>query len=528
MNTGIINLSTLSELSASMRSAETAEAMLGVTLLSLMGKLRCRWVALLVPTDGEGYRPVASKGRFPQDAVASPEASYPIAVPLDLPGVGRALLCAGPSMTSPEYSEEEKHYVVLVAGMAGSAAELIARRTGLEAAKRLVDKEKQLVRTLFETAGEFLGVVDNNDALRLFRYRLMGQLMVRRFAVVYCSQGADCSVLVDRLESPLGAETARYLIAERPPALSDRADIPLIAHLEAPTGGKVSVALGYRNDTRPYAEDEVDFVHSLARFLLSAFENSRLFAETLRRKQLENEMALARTIQGGLLPSAMPKPPGWSLGALTISAKAVGGDYYDCIETEPGIYLMAIADVSGKGLPASLLMANIQAALRTLARDNKPLDGMISRINDLLYENTNPDKFVTAFFVLLNTATGRLVYSNAGHNPPLLVRADGTQEKLTEGGLILGILPSISPWEIGETTLRTGDTLVMFTDGVTEAMDADNKEYTDERLEELLGTIPGESHSAEIANAILADVRSFVQAAEQSDDITILVIKKET
>lgn len=242
------------------------------------------------------------------------------------------------------------------------------------------------------------------------------------------------------------------------------------------------------------------------------------------RDRLENELALARRIQARLLPSAPPVLPGWDIAGGGESAREVGGDYYDHIDLGGGRLVLVIADVSGKGVPASLLMSAFRAALVSQDLAAAEPTRVASRLNEFLHASVEPGRFVTAFVAFLDGATGRVVFVNAGHNPPLLLRAGGAHEWLTEGGTILGILPS-SVFTAGETTMEPGDLLALYTDGVTEGADATGDMWGEERLLAATRRRSGLAAPAIVAETV-AEVREFEGASGPADDITMLVAKR--
>jgi phosphoserine phosphatase RsbU/P len=242
------------------------------------------------------------------------------------------------------------------------------------------------------------------------------------------------------------------------------------------------------------------------------------------RDRLEIELELARRIQARLLPAAAPNVPGLDVAGLSESAREVGGDYYDHLDLGGGRVLLVIADVSGKGVPAALLMSGFRASLMSQDTTSDQPDVVARRVNDFLHRSVEPGRFVTAFFGFLDAESGRLVYANAGHNPPILLRADGTVEWLREGGLILGFLPD-PPFASGETTLARGDLLVLYTDGVTEGADAAHQQFGEERLVASVRTA-GATSSGELARRIVREVRAFEGASGAADDITVLVARR--
>jgi sigma-B regulation protein RsbU (phosphoserine phosphatase) len=255
-----------------------------------------------------------------------------------------------------------------------------------------------------------------------------------------------------------------------------------------------------------------------------SLENTRLFREAIERQKLEDELIIAREIQKGLLPSTLPSLPSMSLAAANISSKQVGGDYYDVLRVSEKQWVIAIGDVSGKGTPAALLMANLQASIRALVPLGFPLDDLTGRVNDLMCENTGGSKFVTFFWGLLDVSGRTLSYVNAGHNYPILFKKNGIIRKLDKGGMILGVLKTTTPYEHETVALDPGDVLVMYTDGVSEAMNRDSHEYGEERLERAVDAHRG-AEADDILNAIYKDVVSHAGGAPQSDDITMMILR---
>jgi sigma-B regulation protein RsbU (phosphoserine phosphatase) len=217
--------------------------------------------------------------------------------------------------------------------------------------------------------------------------------------------------------------------------------------------------------------------------------------------------------------------PGLDVAGLSESAREVGGDYYDHVDLGGGRLLLVIADVSGKGVPAALLMSGFRAALVSQDLSQARPEDVASRVNEFLNRSVEPGRFVTAFLGLLDAASGTLTYVNAGHNPPLLLRAGGTLEPLEAGGVILGILPG-TRYERGEVTLAPGDLLALYTDGVTEGANAANEMWGEERLAALLRASASAS-ATDIAQRIVREVRAFEGERGPADDITVLVAKRE-
>jgi serine phosphatase RsbU (regulator of sigma subunit) len=242
------------------------------------------------------------------------------------------------------------------------------------------------------------------------------------------------------------------------------------------------------------------------------------------RDRLESELELARRIQQRLLPAGPPSIEGLDIAGCSEPAREVGGDYYDHIDLGGGRVLLVIADVSGKGVPAALLMSGFRASL--MSQDAQALgpERLAERVNDFLHRSVETGKFVTAFLGFLDSGTGHIVYANAGHNPPVLLRRDGRVEWLAAGGVVLGIMPHFR-FESGEAVLEPGDLLALYTDGVTEGQNAAGELWGDDRLIESLRRLAGRP-SAEAARALVSEVRAYEGEAGAADDVTVLMARR--
>jgi sigma-B regulation protein RsbU (phosphoserine phosphatase) len=259
-----------------------------------------------------------------------------------------------------------------------------------------------------------------------------------------------------------------------------------------------------------------------------AFENAWRFRETLSRKRVEQELALAASIQQGLFPAAMPAIAGYDLAAFNRPASQVGGDYYDTfvspIDGPPASCLLCVADVSGKGLPASLLMSTIQASLRALRARTTGLVDLTAEINELLYATTPGNKYATAVLFQFDARSGRAAYVSAGHARCLVARADGRVEPLEPCGPPVGLLTGLE-WEEKGLDLEPGDTLALFSDGVTEAWNGAEEEFGEDRIVAALRESRCETADATVARVVAA-IDRFAAGAPQHDDITLLVARR--
>ncbi len=241
----------------------------------------------------------------------------------------------------------------------------------------------------------------------------------------------------------------------------------------------------------------------------------------LHQQEQEREIAEAKAIQEKLLPREIPQMPGYGIASAWQSARLVGGDYFDILPLDTKTLGLCIADVAGKGMPAALLMSNLQAAVRGLSSLSVAPNLLCNRLNSIVYRNTESDRFITFFYAHLEALTRRLLYVNAGHNAPFVVRSDGSHERLREGGTVLGVYAS-REYEMGSTQLFPGDRVILFTDGVTEACNPAGEEFGEARLLRLLQDCRTLSAGA-LQAKILREVAEFGGGRWQ-DDATLLVL----
>jgi len=238
-------------------------------------------------------------------------------------------------------------------------------------------------------------------------------------------------------------------------------------------------------------------------------------------RQVKLELDEAREIQRSLMPRKMPHLHGFSIANAWQPARGVSGDYLAAFKLDDLRAALCVADVAGKGVPAALLMSNMQAALKSLASENISPSELCGKLNKLMCGNTPLQKFITCFYSQLDIATRKLTFTNAGHNPPMLVGRDGECIRLDEGGRVIGAFPD-STFAQREIQLYEGDKLLLFTDGVTEARDAAGEEFGEQRLQECLRSYAG-CNAAELRTLILDEVTEFC-AGKFDDDATLMVL----
>jgi sigma-B regulation protein RsbU (phosphoserine phosphatase) len=273
-----------------------------------------------------------------------------------------------------------------------------------------------------------------------------------------------------------------------------------------------------------YHEGHLELLTAFAAQAAVAVERARTAHDRVEQRRLEKELAVARDIQRSFLPASAPIIPGFELAGTSITHDEVGGDYYDFIPVSETRLGLAIADVSGKGIPAALLMAGFRMSLLAEIRNEFAIRAVIRKANQLLHESTERERFVTAFYGVLDWKNGVLIYSNAGHNPPMLLKADGRIEQLTEGGVALGVLPD-ARYEECPIAIGPGDLLVLYTDGVSEAENESKEQFGEARLEALMRKHANDS-AEEILKAIVDAVTTWAGERGPTDDLTLLVVRR--
>ncbi len=283
-----------------------------------------------------------------------------------------------------------------------------------------------------------------------------------------------------------------------------------------------------------YAASDLKLLNTLALQSATAIENARLFERTVsaardreRLLALHKELEVASTIQKSILPSEFPPFPErheFEIHAAMTPAMEVGGDFFDFFLIDEARLGFVIADVSGKGVPAALFMAVSRTLIKATALGGLAPEECLSQVNRVLTSENVSGMFVTVFYGVLDLSSGEVAYCSAGHNLPYVMRRDGRVEALERtGGLALGVFARAA-YKSKRIRLETGDGLFLYTDGITEAMDADKNEFTDHRLEELLRKLPGKP-LAEIIDGVVSEVTSFASGAPQADDMTTLVLR---
>jgi len=438
--------------------------------------------------------------------------------------------------TKSDFTAQELEFVESLCIISSTAVANSRIIDQLNETNRKLDQRIHELNTLFDLSKEF-NLLSNRDKIsRIFKFALMGQLLIRSFFLIYRT-GNGIELLTSSNFPTSDSESLNKIfkiskeialvdeeLREQIPALRSSGISSLISI--SVQGRKIAViGVGQRANEKSLTESDYNFLKSLANLAVNSIQRTFLLEERIEKERMEEELLLAKSIQNRLLPDPIPDVKGLDLSAITVSSYQVGGDYFDVAETPDGNHIFAIADVTGKGFPAALLMANLQSMLHILLPFDITLTLATERINNLIHQNTPADKFITFFWGKYHHETRVLKYVNAGHNPPLLLKHDSDDFiELSEGGLLLGAMESMMPYESKDITLEPGDIVVCFTDGVNEAQSGEmTEEFGMERFKNVILNSRN-ARAAEISDKIISAVTEFA-GGHQFDDVTLMVFK---
>jgi len=445
-------------------------------------------------------------------------------------------LCMGAKANKEEFSSRELEFIenlVNISAVAVSNSLLVRqlKNTNLQ-----LDRRIQEIHTLFDLSKEFNANVDLEPILKIFKFALLGQMFIRTFFLLLQRKGETPQLIVHSGMKAMPTDDEIKLLLQLKHTVTRTADshrqrfdsvaannIEALIRLDLQDDVAI-LGVGQRATNETYEPSDFNFLSSLGNLAMLSIQKTYLLEERLEKQRMDEELSIARTIQEKLLPTPRKAFHNLGIAAMNVSSRHVGGDYYDTIEHGKNMYL-AIADVTGKGIPASLLMANLQAMLHVLTPVSGSLADVTGKINDIIYKNTPSDKFISFFWSCYDSNTQELQYVNAGHNPPYMIR-EGHNEPilLSEGGILLGAMQTIIPYKSATIKLQKNDIIVMYTDGVTEAMDEAEQEYGEERLFECMKL--NKSLDAEgVMDAIVDNLKEFTNN-NYNDDITMLVLKQ--
>jgi len=446
-------------------------------------------------------------------------------------------LCLGPKGNKQPLSQHEIEFVESLCIISSVAIANSRMFTELRRINRMLDRKVYELNTLFDLSKDFNIMVDREEIVRIFKFAMLGQMLIRKFFFILENEGERKMVASSGISGKLPKKEMNKLFSlerdlyEVDETLAgeitflERNEIKAVIGLHFQSEKIALVGVGSRANQEEYSTSDYNFLRSLGNLAVLSIQKTFLLEERIEKERLEEELNIAKSIQKGLLPDPIPETEKLNIVAENISSYQVGGDYYDILEAPNNRLVMAIGDVTGKGIPAALLMANLQAMLHVLLPVDISLSEASGQVNDIIYRNTPSDKFITFFWGIFNPENSEFRFVNAGHNPPVWFK-NGCEEpeELEEGGLILGAMPTMSPYQEQTIRLSSGDILIFYTDGVTEAKNEDEtEEFGEERLYECIKNNRGRS-AAEIKEAIKNEVLEF-SGGVQHDDITLIVVR---
>lgn len=443
------------------------------------------------------------------------------------------LLLLGRKFTGQNYSEYDVSLLETLVNIGSSAIENCITYKQISELNAQLDSKINQLKSLFDLSKEFSSILESERVIKLLVYSVLAQMLITKYSILFFNDGkinikssgfSDKKILqlVEEYKLNILLNPVYLNIETNYPNLYSigiRALIPLV--LKSVTKG--ILILGDRFSGKSFTDTDIEYLYSLGSIASISVENSRLVKEEIEKEKLEKDLELAKNIQKNLLPKELPKFENLDIAALNKTAKMVGGDYYGIFNLSKEKVIISIADVSGKGVQAALLMANLQAFLKSALLQKLSITELVGQINNLVTENVNSGSFITFFISIVDLENLTLEYVNAGHNPPYFIR-NGKLEQLKHGGMILGVMETIIPYTSGKLSLLKGDTFVLFTDGITEATNAKEEEYGEDRFEKFSLTIY-ENTCKEMTVKIEKEIEDFTNSAEQSDDITLVIFK---
>ncbi|HQY21248.1 MAG TPA: PP2C family protein-serine/threonine phosphatase [Ignavibacteria bacterium] len=568
-------LNSLIEFSQLITSKLDLNYILNNILLSVMGKMLISKGVVLLKTEGTDniYKVKAAKGinlslidtfieaKFPKLSVFSfneipendvfvNEHKFEYYFKIYFQNKYLGILCLGKKLNTSDLSNNDIIFIETMLNISASAIENTIKFEEVSNLNNSLNNKVRQLNSLFELGKEFnSSFIDKENIIKLLNFSLLGNFGIKDF-VILSRDNKDKFVIVkdnknleiekfDLYNLLSGDDIPKIL--KKTIVINEDSTIPFIKYLFEkdfelfiPTiiNNKIDsiICLGKKLNKKPFSEEDIEFLESIMNLSLISIHNYFLFQEYLSKQKIDSELIIAREIQEALLPDKIPEIENYEIAGMNDPALQIGGDYFDFIKIAEDKLVIVIADVSGKGTPASLLMASIQSAvhsyLKLYEEGNFDFAKVTEKINELIYENTSSEKFITFFWGILDSKENTFEYINAGHNPPQMLKGNKFIE-LTEGGFIIGILDIPMNYEIGKVEMGKDDIIVFYTDGVTEALNIKDEEYGETNLKKVILNEKNNS-PAVILDSIKNSVLEFSKNMPQYDDITLIVLKKTT
>lgn len=392
--------------------------------------------------------------------------------------------------------------------------------------KELNLKELEL-SALLEITQAINDNLPENALYKIYHFTLIAQLKISRLALFVHDEHWECKVC-------FGTETNFHKV-KLPETITQLSDTTYISKLSLDkiwrdfeivipvvhNGAVLAYVLIGKGNPHYTDITSLSFVQTVSNIIIVAMENRKLIRQRLAQESIRKEIEIAKEVQNMLFPKKLPNDKDVSIYATYVPHSSIGGDYYDFIEIDADHFLVCVADVSGKGVPASLLMSNFQAGLRTMLRQSFNLNNIVAELNHLIYRNAFAEKFITSFLGVYNRKTREFCYVNAGHNAPILLMEDGSYKLLNEGCTMLGIFDELPFMSVSSLVVPERSMLLCYTDGLTEVFDEKEDEFGIENTVRVLRQSQYLS-SVKIHEQLLKEIERYSEDRNFSDDITLL------
>ncbi len=533
---GDSRLQALLESAKLLSSSLALNDLLAHLMRTVMGRLLVSKALIAVDLDGSmrvalarGLPGIAQGDLFDQEI--GRKAKLERFFPIEQTGQSTGILAIGKPLKGDLEPEEQEFVEALIGLAASSIANAQAHEATLKSNEKLEQKVQEL-RALIDLGRGLSASIDPEEIAQMLILTLAGRWVIAKHGIVTWKEGQpeiqrqkglDLKFLTEGKE-----HWAEMIEPELAPSDTQLPGGSLLIPLRSSSQTFGMVVCGPRMNKQPYSRGDIEFGAGLAAQAAVSFDNAWHFRDTLVRQQMEKEVALAASIQRDLFPAVLPQLAHSDIAASNRQAKLVGGDYYDVLPIQGSgaelPHLLCVVDISGKGMFAALLMSNIQATLRALLSQEQSLSNVAQRANTLLHATTPGNRYATAFLTQYDPTTGICQWVNCGHNDGVVLRKSGTVEMMPCSGIALGLFPNMA-YETQTFQLEPGDLLAIYSDGVTEANDAAEQEFSLERFVDALKK-NREQPASEIVSAVIREIDAFVGDAPQFDDITLMVMKR--
>lgn len=451
------------------------------------------------------------------------------------------ILCLGQKANNKILSKSEIVFIETILNISSTTIENTIKFEEIKKLNLELSSKINKLNSLFELSKEFnTNFLDKSKIINLLSYTLLGNFGIKDLIII-SKYRADSFYILTKTPGIEVPDFSNYKIPElkKYQLLNKNVEdeflklfalnnfelvIPIYSN---DTNLESIVFLGRKLNNTNYTEDDISFLEAIMNLSVIALENSILFKESIEKQLLEKELQIASEIQNALLPKEIHQPQNYEIFASNLPALQIGGDYFDIVKLNDYHYAIVIADVSGKGTPAALLMANLQSVVRAYLKTDIEKFDLIKateQINSLICENTESDKFITFFWGILDTKNNTFKYVNAGHNPTLIFSENKIYE-LTKGGMMIGVYDLGFNYEQENVNINQNDILLFYTDGITESQNPDGKEYGIERVKSIVKNHLNKS-PAELGEIILNDIKNFTNNSPLFDDQTLIIIKR--